>query len=150
MNARIAQTSLGIVGVAAMVHGVWLFLESKTGDTHHLMRIAGWFVAGLILHDFLFAPLCLLVALIGRKLLPKPMWAPMAAASFSTIALTFLAIPVWEPQDTKPGVPPNPTLLDRDYHSGFALALGVIWTAAIVLAIKRTLSAHRSQRQITS
>jgi membrane protein implicated in regulation of membrane protease activity len=115
--------------VAAGLYGVLLLWQSASWPV--LINIAIWAAAGVILHDFVFAPLCVAMGFAGRRLLPRTWWAPAAVGALCSVVLVLLAVPVYN----RPGArPDNPTVLDRDYHQGLWTLLGLTWTI-VVLAI---------------
>jgi hypothetical protein len=89
-----------------------------------IMRILVWAVVGVVLHDLVFAPVCVALGFAGRRLIPGKWWPPIAVAAFCSVVLVFLAIPVYG----KPGMrPDNMTVLDRNYPLGLWISLGVVW-----------------------
>ena len=91
-----------------------------------LLRIAMWALIAVVLHDAVFAPLCVVIGWGGRRLLPATWWAPVAVAGLCTVVLLALAVPVFD----KPGQrPDNATVLDRDYPLGLWISLTVVWAA---------------------
>ena len=82
--------------------------------------------------DAVFAPVCLALGFAGRRILPHRWWTPILVASLCTVVLVLLAIPVY----AKPGQHlDNLTVLDRDYRTGFWIALAVVWGAALLYLI---------------
>ncbi len=129
MIATAARVGLGSAGVAAGLYGVLLLWQSAPWPV--LINIAVWAAAGVILHDFVFAPLCVALGFAGRRILPRTWWAPTAVGALCSVVLVALAVPVYE----RPGArPDNPTVLDRDYHQGLWTLLGLTW-AIVALAI---------------
>jgi hypothetical protein len=89
-----------------------------------IVRIAVWAVAGAVLHDFVFAPLCVALGFTGRRLIRGRWWTPVTVAGLCTVVLGLLAIPVF----AKPGLrPDNMTVLNRDYPLGLWVSLAVVW-----------------------
>jgi hypothetical protein len=79
---------------------------------------------GAVLHDFVFAPLCVALGFTGRRLIRGRWWTPVTVAGLCTVVLGLLAIPVF----AKPGLrPDNMTVLNRDYPLGLLLSLTVVW-----------------------
>lgn len=130
---RILRIVLVAAGVALGAYGAVLLLDQPPVV---LVRIAVWAAAGVILHDFVFAPLCTALGFAGRRLLPAVWRAPVAVAALCSVVLVLLAIPVYD----KPGArPDNLTVLDRDYVTGLWIALAVVWVCVPVylLATRR-------------
>jgi hypothetical protein len=89
-----------------------------------IMRIVVWALVGVVLHDAVFAPLCVALGFAGRRLIPRKWWPPIAVAAFCSLVLVFLAIPVYG----KPGMrPDNMTVLDRNYSLGLWISLAIVW-----------------------
>lgn len=120
---------LVLAGVALGVYGVVLVVDNST---EVIIRIVAWALIGVLLHDAVFAPLCVALGFAGRRLLPHKWWTPVLVAGLLTVVLVLLAIPVYN----KPGMHlDNPTVLDRDYQAGFWIALAVVWGAALLYLV---------------
>ena len=123
------RVALWVVGVAVGLYGVVLVAEHSTQD---IIRIVAWALIGVLLHDAVFAPLCLALGFAGRRILPHTWWTPILVAGLITVVLVLLAIPVY----TKPGMHlDNLTVLDRNYEAGFWIAVAVVWGAALLYLI---------------
>jgi hypothetical protein len=117
------------LGVALCAYGVVLVADNST---QVIVRIVVWALIGVLLHDAVFAPLCLALGFAGRRLLPHKWWTPILVAALMTVVLVLLAIPVYD----KPGMHlDNLSVLDRDYEAGFWIALGVVWAAALLYLV---------------
>jgi hypothetical protein len=115
-----------------------------------IMRIVVWALVGVVLHDAVFAPLCVALGFAGRRLIPGKWWPPIAVAAFCTVVLVFLAIPVYG----RPGMrPDNMTVLDRNYPLGLWLSLAIVWACVPVYylaqAVRRRPSAGPGGRPST-
>jgi hypothetical protein len=123
------RTLLVLAGLAVSVYGAVLVTEHSTQD---IIRIVAWALIGVLLHDAVFAPLCLALGFAGRRILPHKWWTPVLVASLLTVVLVLLAIPVY----TKPGMHlDNLTVLDRNYEAGFWIALAVVWCSALLYLV---------------
>jgi hypothetical protein len=117
------------LGLTLGVYGVVLVAENSTAV---IIRIVVWALIGVLLHDAVFAPVCVALGFAGRRFLPHKWWTPVLVAALLTVVLVLLAIPVYG----KPGLRlDNPTVLDRDYEAGFWIALGVVWGAALLYLV---------------
>jgi hypothetical protein len=115
-----------ILGVAMGGYGAVLLWDNPL---QIIVRIAVWAVAGVVLHDFVFAPLCVGFGFTGRRLIRGRWWTPVTVAGLCTVVLGLLAIPVF----AKPGLrPDNMTVLDRDYPLGLLLSIAVVWACVPV------------------
>lgn len=116
-----ARILLVVVGVAVGAYGAVLLWDFSSTV---LVRIVVWALVGVVVHDFVFAPLCAAAGFTGRRFIPARWQSPVAVAALCTVVLVVLAIPVYD----KPGLKPdNPTVLDRDYHLGFWISVAVVW-----------------------
>ncbi|WP_319450443.1 MULTISPECIES: hypothetical protein [unclassified Mycobacterium] len=108
-------------GFAAGLYGAWLIWEFPWVI---IVRIAVWAAAGVVLHDFVFAPLCAAFGLAGRRIIRGRCWKPVTVAALCTIVLALLAIPVY----ARPGAhADNVTVLDRNYPLGLWVSLALVW-----------------------
>ncbi|MET0899553.1 MAG: hypothetical protein ABWY45_16720 [Mycobacterium sp.] len=115
------RVALGAAGLALIGYGAMLLLDNP-GPT--LLRIALWAAAGVLLHDFVFAPVITALGFAGRRILPRSWWAPVGVAALVSVTLLLLAIPVF---DTPGAKPLNPTVVDRDYPKGLGISLALVW-----------------------
>ncbi|MGB2919898.1 MAG: hypothetical protein WA944_07955 [Mycobacterium sp.] len=131
---------LVVAGIAVGAYGavlVWDFSPTV------LVRIAVWVAVAVVVHDFVFAPLCAAVGLTGRSLIPVRWQAPAAVAALCSVVLVVLAIPVY----SKPGArPDNPTVLDRDYALGLWIMIAAVWVCVpLYYAVARRLPVRQDQ-----
>lgn len=136
---KLVRALLLLLGAALAWNGVALLLDSNPAD---LKSIALWFAAGILLHDAVFAPACAALGLTARRLLPASTWAPLACGALCTVTLALIAAPVL---GRAGAIPDNPTILDRAYPAGLALALAGIWLA-VLLALRGVAPRRRSNR----
>lgn len=123
------RVALIAIGVAVGIYGVVLVADHST---QVIIRIVAWALIGVLLHDAVFAPVCLALGFAGRRILPHSWWMPVLVAGLLTVVLVLLAIPVF----SKPGQHlDNLTVLDRDYQAGFWIALAVVWGAALLYLV---------------
>jgi hypothetical protein len=81
--------------------------------TEIVVRIVVWALIGVLLHDAVFAPLCVALGFKGRRLLPHKWWTPVLVAVLMTVILVLLG----------------------NYQAGFWIALGVVWGAALLYLV---------------
>lgn len=118
-----------LAGLGVGVYGAVLLWDNST---EVIIRIVAWSLIGVLLHDAVFAPLCVAIGFAGRRILPHRWWTPVLVASLLTVVLVALAIPVYN----KPGLHlDNLTVLDRNYQAGFWIALAVVWGAALLYLV---------------
>ena len=99
-------TSCG--GVVASIYGVWLLLTRQAGE--QLWDAGEWPVARVVLHDFVLAPVVLLVGAVSGRAGPPRVRAGAAACFIVLGPVTLLAVPMLGRFGAHPD---NPTLLDR-------------------------------------
>jgi hypothetical protein len=127
--------ALIVVGLALGGYGAVLVWDNPPVI---IMRILVWALIGLLLHDLVFAPVCVALGFVGRRLIPGKWWPPIAVAAFCSVVLVFLAIPVYG----KPGMrPDNVTVLDRNYPMGLWISLAIVWACVPVYYLARAV--HR-------
>ncbi|MGU3498081.1 hypothetical protein [Mycobacterium sp. C31M] len=127
---------LGVLGVVIAGYGVVLLVDFPPVI---IARILVWAVVAAVVHDLVFAPLCAALGLAGRRLIPARWQSPVAVAGLCSVVLILLAIPVY----SSPGLrPDNPTVLDRNYPLGLAVALAIVW---LCVPIARLLPVRQDQ-----
>ena len=134
MRWLLALTGLALLGYGAVL--AWEFASSRTVNA---VQGAAWFVGGPIVHDGLVAPVVGLLGLGLAKVLPRPWHRPVTVGLVLTGVLTLLAVPLLG----RPfGGATNPGLHDRDYGTGLAVALGVVWALVAIVGLAQQ---HRSR-----
>jgi hypothetical protein len=114
---------LGAVGVAMGAFGLLRFLQHDVSD---IVDAVLWLAAGVVVHDGIIAPLTIGAIVLGRRVLPRRLWAVTAGGLVVLLTVTVTAIPVLGSFGTRAD---NPTLLDRNY------ALAWVVLALLVLAV---------------
>ena len=134
MRWFLAVTGLALLGYGAVL--AWEFAGSRTVNA---VQGAAWFVGGPIVHDGLVAPVVGLVGLGLARVLPRPWHRPVVVGLVLTGVLTLLSVPLlWRPY----GGATNPGLHDRDYGTGLAVALGIVWVVVVAAGLAQQ---HRSR-----
>lgn len=123
---RVALIGLGVLAAA---YGGWLLLDLGVDN---LIDTATWLVAGVVLHDAVLAPITIAAAFVAMRLLPTAWRAPVAAGAIVLGSVTLLAIPVLGRYGAKAD---NPTLLDRDYLTGWLAVAGLTFAGVAVAAL---------------
>lgn len=127
---------LGALGVAVTAYGGWLLVSRQSGD--QLRSAATWLVGGVLVHDLLLSAVVIVAGVVVSRLVPEPARAPVAVGGVVLGSLTLIAVPVLGRFGARPD---NPTLLDRDYTTGW-LVVAALVGGAVVLA-----SACRARRR---
>lgn len=110
-----------VAGLAVAAYGAVLVLDLPPRT---IVLIAVWAGGGVIVHDFVIAPLTAALGYTAHRLIKGSWWAPVAVAALCSATLLLLAVPVFDAPGAKPD---NPTAIDRDYPMGLALSLAVVW-----------------------
>ena len=118
------------MGVLIGGYGAWLLLSRQ--DTDQLVNAAIWLAAGVVLHDFVLAPLVLLIVYVGARVLPARWRGPAIVGLVVLGTATVFAIPVLGRFGARPD---NPTLLDRNYAAGWLVLAGLTVLSVIVVAL---------------
>ena len=127
------RVALLVVGLLTIGYGTALVLDHPWPDIWH---IAIWAGAGVVLHDFVFAPLCVALGFAGRRIVPRRWWTPIGIAALCSVILILLAVPVFD----RPGArDDNHTVLDRNYPLGLSLSLAAVWAMALLYIIGQRL-----------
>ena len=124
---RATRRLLFVLGLAGLAWGAKQLLELGFDD---IVDAGVWLVAGVLAHDGVLAPVVVVVALIGMRLLPVWLRGPLVAGLVVLGSATLLAIPVLGRFGARSD---NPTLLDRDYVGGW-LALAAITVGSVAVA----------------
>jgi hypothetical protein len=114
-----------VLGVPVMAYAVRGALVDAA-DTHPA-ELARWIVGLALLHDLALVPLVLAAGVILRRRVPPRVWPPVRAALLASAVLVAVGWPFVGGYGRSPGVP---SLLPRDYATGLALGLLVVWLVA--------------------
>lgn len=139
----ITRVAVALVGAALGLAGVLELVEALQGPGDWL-SFARWFLIPAVVSDAVVMPA---VAVVGWLVLRLPHAARGPVVVGGVLSLSILAVAA--PFLGRPGLrPDNPTLLDRDYPTGVAVYLVVIWIAVLGwwLGRRRRLSARRAVR----
>ena len=129
-----------LAGLGVLVGGYGAFLLLSRQDPDQLLNAALWLVSGVVLHDFVLAPLVLGLVVVGARLVPAVGRAPVAAGLVVLGTATVFAIPVLGTFGQRSD---NPTLLDRDYTAGWFAVAGVVLLATVVATLLRSRTERR-------
>ncbi|TRW82131.1 hypothetical protein FK535_14745 [Mycolicibacterium sp. 018/SC-01/001] len=137
VGVNAARWALVAMGVVIGVYGAWQLWALPVSA---LVRVGIWAAAGVIVHDFVFAPLTAALGYTSRRLITGRWWPPVAVAAMCSVTLVLLAVPV---VDTPGAKPDNPSVLDRDYPLGLGVALTLVWLGVPLWQAIRLLSRRR-------
>lgn len=126
------RTRLLIGGLGGLVGVYGAFLLLSRQDLDQLVSAAIWLASGVVLHDFVLAPVVLGLVYVGARVVPAVATVPVTAALVVLGSATVLAIPVL---GRFGALPDNPTLLDRNYTAGWFALAGLVVLGAVVVAL---------------
>lgn len=139
---RTTRVLLALAGVVLGGYGAVLLWDNPPVV---IVRIAVWALIAVIVHDFVFAPLCAAVGVAGRRLIPAQYRAPITVAALCSVVLALLAVPVYD----RPGMrPDNMTVLDRDYPLGLWVSLAAVWLSVLAYCLAVRLLPVRQDHMI--
>ncbi len=122
-----ARLLIAAAGVITGLFGAYLLLSRQNQD--QLVSAAIWLATGVVLHDFVLAPVVLALVAVGGRLVPRSFRAPAIAGLVVLGTATVLAIPVLSGMGERAD---NPSLLNRNYPVGW-LVLAVLVLVAVVV-----------------
>jgi hypothetical protein len=122
---------IGAVGVLVGLYGAYLLLSRQDHD--QLVSAALWLGFGVVLHDFVLAPVVLAVVFVGARVVPVDFRAAAVAGLVVLGTATIFAIPVLGGWGERPD---NPTLLNRHYWLGWLLLAVVVVVAVVVVGLR--------------
>lgn len=100
-----------------------------------------WWVAAAVIHDLVVAPAAIAVGWLVVRFAPRAAKAPMQAG----LVLTAVVVAVsWPALRGYGRIASNPTYLPRDYASGLAVTLALVWVACGAWAGARLVRHRRS------
>jgi hypothetical protein len=153
MQAREPATKpfwvLTAVGAAVMAWGVFgLVTNAGPGATQiKLGRWLLWFVAALLVHDGLIAPLVLLTGRGLRRVRPIVLRTPLQVGAVLSGVVTLLAYPLLRGygQTAQGG---NPSILPGNYRSGWLTVVALVWLGVAGVAGWRLLRRRHSRQAV--
>lgn len=125
------RVALGTLGLALAAYGAWLLVSRG----HDLLDVAVWLVAGVVVHDAVLAGATLALGSLAVRLAPRVVRAPLAVGFVVLGSATLLTVPVLGRFGARAD---NPTLLDRDYTTGWLVLAGITLVAVVVSALVRS------------
>lgn len=123
---------LGTVGALVAAYGAFLLLSRQ--DLGQIVGAGVWLASGVVLHDFVLAPLVLVLVGAGSVVTPASARVPVVVGLVVLGSTTLLAIPVLGRFGARAD---NATLLDRDYLAGWLAFTGLVLLAVVVSTLLR-------------
>lgn len=136
----VLRAALIAAGVALGAYGAALVLDFRPRT---IVLIAVWAGVGVVVHDFVFAPLSAALGWTARRVVHGRWWTPVTVAALCSAVLVLLAIPVYDRPGAKPD---NATVVDRDYPLGLWVSLAVVWACVPAYYLTTSWAHHRRGR----
>jgi hypothetical protein len=124
---------VGALGLVLAAYGAWLAMTRQ--DLGQLVEVALWLAAGVAVHDVVVAGVAIGLALLARRVLPRPWLAPATLALVVWGSVSVMAIPVLGRFGARPD---NATLLDRPYLATWLAATALTAVAVAVAGLLRS------------
>ncbi len=137
MTSRTFRFALGAVGVVAMIWAAYLVLTG--GAATNPVGVATWLIAGLVLHDFVFAPVIVGLGWVVARALPSWLRAPVQVGALIAGVVAIASIPLVLGRGRRPD---NPSADPLDYPRNLLIVVAVVVAVCAVWA----LAAWRRQR----
>ena len=131
--------AIGPVRIATALAGVGLFLVAvryaadRSIDVRPALWVR-WWVAAAVVHDVVVAPLAVAVGWLVVRFAPRVVKAPVQAGLILSAVVVAVSWPALRGYGR---IASNPTYLPRDYGTGLALTLGLVWAACAAWAVGR-------------
>lgn len=127
-----------VTGWAIMAMGI-VGLMSESARTKPA-DAARWALGAAAVHDLLIAPVVILLGLLVARLVPPAARAVVQSGFVVSAIVVLFAYPFVRGFGRQAA---NPSILPRNYATGLAVILGLVWTvAAIVIAVRRSRARH--------
>ena len=126
------------VGGAIVAFGARGLLQNGGRGTSSAVR---WIVGSALALDLVIVPALALIGFAARRAVPAAAWPTVRAALIASAALIGFSLPLVLDLG---GLTSNPSVRPRDYPTGLAIALGVVWLLALGRLGVRALLARRS------
>lgn len=127
-----------LVGAGMMAGGV-VGLLADARDTHPTDWV-GWFLAGLVAHDLVIAPIVFVLGALVAHRIKAPYRAPIQGGLFTSAVVVLFSLPLVRGYGRAPS---NPSALPNDYGRNMVFVLALVW---IVVAIATYRSRRRSKK----
>ncbi len=131
--------------IAAAVAGLAMFVVAARYAAERSIDVrpslwVKWWVAAAVIHDLVVAPIAIGVGWLVLRFAPRAAKAPVQAGLILTAIAVAVAWPALRGYGRNPS---NPTYLPRDYGTGLALSLAVVWLACAAWAAGRLVRSRR-------
>ena len=133
--ARVAAGAAGVV----MFAGAARYAAVRSLDVRPVTWVR-WWVTAAVVHDVVVAPAAVVVGWAVVRFSPRALKAPLQTALLLSAVVVAVSWPALRGYGR---LESNPTYLPRDYGTGLALTLAVVWTVCGAWALGRRLRPPR-------
>jgi hypothetical protein len=130
------------LGATMVVIGVVGLLDKGVGPA---LDVGSWVIGAGVAHDFVLAPIVVVVSLVLGRAVPLPWRAPVRSALFATGVVVIVVYPALRGfgRETATG---NPSVQPLDYATALLTVLGVVWCLATCWLVAIALRVRRERR----
>jgi hypothetical protein len=129
---------LGLPVVAYGIRGVLI-----DADDTHPAELARWVIGAALAHDLVVAPTVLAAAWALSRIVPVSLWPPVRWGVATSAILVLVSWPLVRGYGEDPT---TPSLLPRNYATGLAAAIVIVWLTVIAWLGARAVAAkHTAQ-----
>jgi hypothetical protein len=121
-----------VLGVPVIAYGMRGALVDA--DDTHPPELARWIVGSAVVNDLLVVPAVIAVGWLARRFTPAWAWPPVRAGLVTTGVLCLVGWPFVRGYGRDPT---TPSLLARDYGTGLAVAVAVVWLLVGVALVRK-------------
>ncbi len=134
------------IGSAVMAFGLAGLLDNA--DAVHPAEFAKWFVGADLVHDFVVAPVVLVVGAVLVRAVRMPWRVPLQAGFVASAIVLAVA---WAPLRGygRAVVPDNATVQPLDYSTALLTVLAVVWAAVAVWLVLTAASARGTREAVS-
>lgn len=137
------RIAAGVAGVVMFVVAV-RYAAMRSIDVRPALWVR-WWVTAAVIHDVVVAPAAVAVGWLVVRFSPRSVKAPLQAGLVVSAVLVAVSWPALRGYGR---IPSNPTYLPRQYGTGMALSLLLVWLACAAWAIVRQVRQARSRHAV--
>ena len=132
---------LAVIGFGVMVYGVYGLLDQA--DRTRPSQWLKWFIGAAAAHDFVVAPIVIVVGMAVARYVPGWLRGPVQGALIVTGMLVLAVYPLVRGFGRRPA---DPSALPNNYAVGLLVVVVLVWiaTSVVVLARLRKRGARRA------
>lgn len=136
------QAALLVVGALVVGYGGVLMFQLLIEGTAPALGVGAWWLSGPLVVDLIAVPVVVASGVVIGRIVPSAWRRYVSGAAALSVQVTLVAFPFLTGLGRRPD---NPSLLDRDYWSGYLVVVGLIWCGPLVVRLVGAI--HRRSRQ---